>query len=96
MDGKTVYLSPEQLQEQNLPPLTLCGGPVAPYRVDSRPSELPLTPESPAIQQKKKPRALPSAKLGQILNDLTPEQRDQAARIAANLLALRAKKKATN
>ena len=40
----------------------------------------------------KKPSAQPSAKLAQMLKDATPAQRAQAVRVAANLLAKRAKK----
>lgn len=68
MDGKMVYLSPEQLQEQNLPPLTLCGGPVAPYWVafahpvsQVTSQALPATtPERPAMKHQK-PSESPSA-----------------------------------
>ena len=40
MDKETVYLTPDQLQDQALPPLTLCGGPVAPYGVATVPPAL--------------------------------------------------------
>ena len=48
MNSETVYLSLDQLQEQGLPPLTLCGGPLAPYGPASAPSASPPTSNEPA------------------------------------------------
>lgn len=44
-------------------------------------------------QPSKKPSLQPSAKLAQMLKDATPEQRNNAIRVAAKLLAIRAQKK---
>lgn len=94
MDSKTVYLSPEQLQEQGLPPLTLCGGPVAPYRAASSPhlqqtDSMSTTPPSP---EDRKLQAM--ARLGQAVEGMSQESIDAATRVAANLLAIRAGKQA--
>jgi len=43
----------------------------------------------------KTPSGKPSPKLAQMLQDATPQQRDEAAKIVAKLLAIRAKKRAT-
>jgi len=51
----------------------------------------PMTTNSPS----KKPSGKPSPKLAQILQDATPQQRDEAAKIVAKLLAIRASKAAT-
>ena len=97
MDSKTVYLSPDQLQEQGLPPLTLCGGPVAAYQA-STPSGLWPIRSEPVQQLSVGVRPLAEAprkfspKLVQMLLDLTPAQRDEAAKIAGKLLAIRARK----
>ena len=50
----------------------------------------PMTTNSPS----KKPSGTFSPKLAQMLRDATPQQRDEAAKIVANLLAIRAKKAA--
>jgi len=50
-----------------------------------------MTTNSPS----KKPSGKPSPKLAQILQDATPQQRDEAAKIVAKLLAIRASKAAT-
>lgn len=48
MDSKTAYLSLDKLQDQGLPPLNLCGGPVAPYGPASAALASPLTSSAPA------------------------------------------------
>ena len=50
-----------------------------------------MTTNSPS----KKPSGKPSPKLAQMLQDATPQQRDEAAKIVAKLLAIRASKAAT-
>jgi hypothetical protein len=49
----------------------------------------------PTTPQSSQPSKGPSLKLRQMLKDATPQQREEAIRVTANLLALKAKKAKT-
>ena len=142
--GATKYLTPEDLQEQNLPPLTLCGGPVGPYQLNGHrddpgakvsghvrqtmTSKATTSPhladaskryreteerveigrdDKPPLQGTYDPAPPyrsgdagpaeelaavgPSPELVKMLRDATPEQRQEALRIAAKLLGAMAR-----
>ena len=73
-------LRPDGLLEPVLPPLTLCGGLEAPYLLGH--ASLLRTVQKPAVKLSPKTVAM--------LRDATPEQREQAIKIASKLLARKA------
>lgn len=94
MDSKATYLCPGQLQDQGLPTLTLCGGPITPYGPASSPDlqQSGTMSTTPPSQEDRKQQAL--LRLGFALEGMSQESIDAATRVAANLLAIRARKRA--
>lgn len=83
-------LRPDGLMDPDLPPLTVCGGVAQPYLVGESPFDPTSSQPKPSLA---KPFAF-SEQTGRMLAAATPAQREDAIRIAAKLLAIKARKRA--